>query len=617
MFYKRLLCTQTSVRHHPHPNQWPIKQVTKSNFSKELEELKTHISSSDFVAVSLQKTGGCSVPWQRILPFDTADTAYLKAKTAAERFQILQFSVCPFSIKDSKLIAHPYNFHLFPRDELKVGLPSYSFSCQSSYLTSMAKQGFDFNECIYNGISYLSRAQETATKVQIGNMSHNSYMVKSSSVHSVADSVFMERIKSRVKSWTNACKTSNKTEDALISSLRKLILGSELHGSRPCLNIDVCSERQIQLALETLKEFVDVVPLRVPVKGGGMQAVRVVLTSSKEDKILFEKELQNKEEEQNKRVRGFREVIDLISASQKPILAHNSLNDFAFIYSKFLTSLPPTMDDFRISLHLIFPHIIDVNHLMKEIGPFEKINNIPAAISYLKNRFFAPVDMEIPNQGEANINNIHGNNVLKICQLFVKLCTILKISSEVSEGDGIQLSPSLQCHANKFTPCSNSSEEPIDKDVGIWTGNNRRVGINNLVFMWGFEGGISANKLKGLLHDSHEVFSQEYDIRMVDKTCAVVVFWNPGFSELFLSTMDSARVISDKLKDLISGGLRVTGYETYKKVCEKSGLRRSNLAQCLDEALEEETEIFLEAKSREEQSLIYWNNDETINLEEL
>lgn len=103
-----------------------------------------------------------------------------------------------------------------------------------------------------------------------------------------------------------------------------------------------------------LKEFSDeLVPVIVPAKGGGTQSVRVFLTSSKEDKDFFEvrkryfqffvctsstslcklifglniqRELQNVEEEQNKRVRGFREVIDLISASQKPVVSHNSLN---------------------------------------------------------------------------------------------------------------------------------------------------------------------------------------------------------------------------------------------------------------------------------------------------
>lgn len=44
-----------------------------------------------------------------------------------------------------------YNFHLFPRDELKIGMPSYSFSCQTSFLDSLVQEDFDFNACIYNG----------------------------------------------------------------------------------------------------------------------------------------------------------------------------------------------------------------------------------------------------------------------------------------------------------------------------------------------------------------------------------------------------------------------------------------------------------------------------------
>jgi hypothetical protein len=53
------------------------------------------------------------------------------------------------------LLLYRYNFHLFPRDELQLGMPSYSFSCQSSYLSTVANDGFDFNLCIYNGEWYV------------------------------------------------------------------------------------------------------------------------------------------------------------------------------------------------------------------------------------------------------------------------------------------------------------------------------------------------------------------------------------------------------------------------------------------------------------------------------
>lgn len=138
-----------------------------------------------------------------------------------------------------------YNFQVFPRDELRVGMPSFRFSCQSSYLTSMAREGFDFNACIYNGmrlqffttlfftlclffllylfwilmcfihligISYLSREQESAAKVQTGHLLLNRCILESASVYSVAVTIFMERIKTRVKNWVKSCADSNKTE---------------------------------------------------------------------------------------------------------------------------------------------------------------------------------------------------------------------------------------------------------------------------------------------------------------------------------------------------------------------------------------------------------------------
>ncbi|KAH6765789.1 hypothetical protein C2S52_016772 [Perilla frutescens var. hirtella] len=612
MHFRRYLCTQNAAGNRRR-HQWPVKKVIKSNFTQALAEIKDSIFNSDFVAISLQKTGGYSAPWQKILPIDTAETAYLKAKRAAERFQIFQFSVCPFSVKASKIIAHPYNFQLFPRDEFRVGMPSYSFSCQPSYLTSMAQEGFDFNACIYNGISYMSRVQESAGKVQRGNVLLNSCSLQSPSAFSVADSIFMERIKTRVKNWMNVCNDlHDKTEDSLINSLRKLVSRSEVYGSRPSLTIDVCSERQVQLTLEALKEFVNIVLLQAPAKAG-VEAVQVVLTSSEEDKNLLVKEFQDLEEEHGRVVRGFREVIDLISTSQRPVVVHNSLNDFAFIHSKFLAPLPLTMDEFSSSLLSVFPHILDVNHLMKEIGSFDKMNNLSSAISYLDRRFFASIDMEVSNQEETDRGNVHGHNVLRVCQLFVKLCSALKISVEIPEGGHTQLSAFLQRYSNMF--CSSDATDPVNDDVRIWTGKSRTVRVNNLVFLWGFKGGISAQDLKDALCNSHEVFSDEFDVKMVDRTCAIVVFWTPGISESFLKIMDSGELLSSKLEDMVSEGLKAADYETYRRVCE-SGLWKPDLTECLDRAADE-TDILSGDRAQQEQSIICWNSDEMINLDEL
>ncbi|CAH1433114.1 unnamed protein product [Lactuca virosa] len=609
MVWRRFLCTQTSnfsfFNQKPaavRRPQWPIKQVTKSNFVDSLDEIKNHISESDFVAVSLKNTGSYSSPWHRILPFDTAETAYLKAKYAAERFQILQFAVCPFSIRASnKLTAHPFNFHLFPRDELKIGMPCYSFSCQPSYLASMARDDFDFNLCIYDGISYLSRAQESAAKIQIENQVSSDYETQSPSSRSVADNVFVERIKSKVGHWISACTRSDtKTDDALVNSLRKLILGGEDYGSRPSLNIDVCSERQVQLVFEMVKsQYENVVPLTIPAKGGGTQAVRVVLTSSKEDRDLFKKELQDIEEEQSKRIRGFREVIDLISASRKPIIAHNSLNDFAFIYSKFLSPLPPTMDEFKSSLHSAFPDVLDINHLMKEVGPLSKYNNLPSAISYLKRNFFAPIEIEIPQKASMEENKNHGLDAVRISELFAKLCSILKITHD----NGPSL---LKRHSNVFNQGSNGFLDEGD-DISVWTHNPRKISINNLVFIWGFRGGISAGKLKNLLCNSHERLSEDdlFDVRLVDKNCAVVVFWKSGVSEWFLGAIDSG----EELRELAAEGVMGASYEAYRRVC-KFDILGADLADSLAECR------VLEGDTVESDE-VYWNSELMINFDDL
>ncbi|XP_017252983.1 poly(A)-specific ribonuclease PARN-like isoform X2 [Daucus carota subsp. sativus] len=614
LLQRRFITTNTHTKPTSNPThnpKWCVKQVSKSNFSETLENIKDQILKSDYIAVSLKKTGSHSAPWHRTLPIDTAQTAYLKAKYAAERFQLFQFAVCPFSIRDSKLIAYPYNFHLFPRDGLKLGMPCYSFMCQSSYLTSMANEGFDFNACINDGISYLSRAQELIARNRRGNPVISN-LEQSSSPHSVADSLFLGRIQSRVKSWLKACKESKTgSEDALIRSLRKLMVGSEEYGSRPCLRIDVCSERHVQLALEVLKEFADdVVPMVIRAKGGGIQAVQVVLTSSKEDKDIFE-EQQCKEEDQNKLVRGFREVIDLISASQKPLVAQNSLNDFTIIHSKFLGPLPPSMDEFRTSLHLAVPHVLDISHLMDEISPLKKLNSVSAATSYMKRRFFAPIDAEIPQKVEADESKSHGYDVLRISQLFAKICSVLKISSETDKHS----SSALKGYANIFNPYSASSDNHMEEDVRLSTDHPQKISTENIVFVWGFTLGTSAKMLRNQLLTSSEVLSDEFDVRILDKSCAVIAFSKPDSSTKFLEAMESGGNNCDSLSNLISEGLRAADYETYKRVCSL-GLWEVKLADSLDKALETDFDGHTE-DSQKESTEVYWRNSDLINLDEL
>ncbi|KAJ8458111.1 hypothetical protein OPV22_031037 [Ensete ventricosum] len=596
-----------------------VKQVTKSNFAAALQQLRTDVDSADIVAISCRKTGDSVAssrrhPWHRVLPIDTPEVAYLKARLAAESYEILQFAVCPFRLRGHKVLAYPYNFHLFPRDEINLIGPSYSFSCQTSFLTSMAQEGFDFNACIYDGISYLSRVQESMVKER--NPIPQIQPISSCSSLSVADSIFMSRIKSRVVHWWNICKESSNTIDGdLIESLRKLISGTELYGSRPSMSISVCSDRQVQLVLQTVSHIHDdIVPLVVPDKPGGPKAVRIVLTSSEEDKNLLMTEIQNFENEQDLRVRGFREVIDVISSSNKPVIGYNCLHDFTFIHSKFIAPLPPTLFEFMCSLRLVFTNILDINHLSKEIGPLRKAKNLCAALSYLKRQFFVPIDIELPPEAaEENSNKaIHGNNVLQITYLFAALNALLKLNpdGQLPQGQNIM---SIEDYSNIFYPICTSLQEP-DDELNYLMEHAKKSSSDNLVFLWGFSQLISSKELKRELQQIHEVFMEDFELQLMDKTCAAIVFSRSGLAEALLKEMGSGKFCSDALL-IKTSGLRAVGYDAYRKVC-MSGLWEADLADSLENIIAGSTNS-LSASSEKDSSEVYWGSESTINLSEL
>uniref|UniRef100_A0A0D3H0Q0 Uncharacterized protein n=1 Tax=Oryza barthii TaxID=65489 RepID=A0A0D3H0Q0_9ORYZ len=523
------------------------RQVTKRNFAEAVQDLAAHVEACDYVAIAAQRTGA-PTGWRRALPVDTPETAYLKAKLAAESFQPLHFAICPFRVdatSPSTLVAYPYNFHLFPRDELQLGMPAYSFSCQSSYLSSMAHSGFDFNMCIYDG--------------------------------------------------------------SLVNTLRQLILGSESYGSRPSFSIDVCSDRQVQLVLEAANHISDdLVPLVVPDKAGTARAVRVIFTSSPEDKNLLLMDIKKMEDEHNLKFRGFREVIDLLSSSQKPIISYNCLNDFTMIHSKFVAPLPPNLHEFMCSLRMVFSNVIDISHMWREIGPLRKAKNIQAALSYLQRQYFVPMDVEIPQQDGNNSVTKSGENVLRITKLFAKLSNLLKISpnGQTHSGD--------KCHTVEeysyilYPSCT--AEESEDDKSSNESNTTRSVRTDNVVFLWGFRE-TSVKELRSRLASLHHAFSKDFELRLLDNSCSALIFHSSDTAIDLLREINSE---SPSLNNFFSEGLKAAGFDAYRKVC-RSGLWDSDLAEALDGVSSEPSTSTLSGRGTSE---ICWNTSLMLDLKE-
>lgn len=215
----------------------------------------------------------------------------------------------------------------------------------------------------------------------------------------------------------------------------------------------------------------------------------------------------------------------------------------------------------------------------------------------------------------ATEGNTHGHSVTEICLLFAKLCSILKITPGPIHPDKELLNSSLQEYVNIFSLFSINSLGSVDEeDVQVWMKNSRKVSCHDVVLLWGFKCRMTAGVLKSLLIGSHNVFSSGFDVRMVDKRCAMVVFWQPGLSEDFLNVMASGEIVGS-LREMVSEGLRVASYTAYRRVCIM-GLWETDLGDSLDRALAYSASL-TESDSEIDSSEIHWCNDSIIDLDDL
>jgi poly(A)-specific ribonuclease len=389
-----------------------MANVTKRNFEDAYEQLKGHLQKADFVAIDLEMTGVESTMWRRNLEMDTCETRYQNLKHSAEKFAVWQCGVCPFKWDETgkKFIAFPYNFFIFPRNELQLDMPSRAFFAQTTSLEFLAKHKFDFNTCVYDGISYLSRDQEAAARYQLGlgprldvrkqNIAEEHEIPLTRS----GDVLFAEKIRVQVGEWRDGLLDNQRkwqwtdgggggggvrsiakpdlfsipldpTKEDPTFPKQDIAVGSGFGSLRPSLMLDTMSPFHSKVVKQVLrKNFHDLVGVMKD-KGsaggvtGDWSQIQVVFTSSKEDKNqLLEEIAQEEKRSLEGRVSeavGFRKVIDAISESGLPVIGHNCILDMTHLHSKFMTPLPSSAARFSSSLQTLFPCIVDTKYLIR------------------------------------------------------------------------------------------------------------------------------------------------------------------------------------------------------------------------------------------------------------
>ncbi|KAM7499006.1 hypothetical protein LguiA_023420 [Lonicera macranthoides] len=600
-------------------SSFALKNVTKSNFESALSALRLHVRDADFVSIDLEMTGVTSAPWRESFEFDRFDIRYLKVKDSAQKFAVVQFGVCPFRWDHSKqsFIAYPHNFYVFPRQEVPISGPSYEFLCQTTSMDFLAKYQFDFNACIHEGVSYLSRGQEDEA-LRCLNSSYKDQLLPSKlkeirerPLVRMADILFTERMKNRIREWRDnllqvrngmpGCPGSSDHSNQQFQTI--------FYKMRPALKLDGFTSHQLRLIqLVTQKHFKDLSYLRVTGETSSSQQL-IVYTESKDDRDLLMKQVKDclrKEAEMKiEAAIGFRHVIDLLSSEQKLIVGHNCFLDVAHIYSKFLGPLPSTAEEYVSSIHKYFPYVIDTKILLNENNMFQYMmkkssTSLSKAFAFLcpqialgiKSSSLAQkpcvkVEVQVDDMRSSNWNSgakhEAGYDAFMTGCIFAQACNHLGIDFKLEQPSlNLAHEEKLEKHINLLY-LSWINGDIIDLRTGkripdSSSSNNLKcrypkILFPNIVLLWGFPPKLKAKEIQECLS---KVFgpASVTSIYHLDTTAVFVQFSKAelvaDFLELKATLERNNNPISvfHPLSKILEGGSTcAANYEVYKEIC--------------------------------------------------
>ncbi|XP_059282126.1 poly(A)-specific ribonuclease PARN isoform X1 [Lycium ferocissimum] len=605
-------------------SSFDIKNVTKSNFESVLKELRGIIRDSDFVAVDLEMTGVSSAPWRESFDFDTSDIRYLKVKDSAEKFAVVQFGVCPFRWDSNKhsFIAHPHNFYIFPRQEIPGSNQSYEFLCQTTSLDFLAKYQFDFNLCVREGISYLSRSQEEEALERISSI----YTDQSSDsvfgltedaefpLVRMADVLFAERMKNTIREWYDSLlsKRSSSSESKQISTDPNQRFQMVFFKTRPALALSGFTSRQLRvIKAVTRKHFKDLAYIRVAGEATSLQQL-IVYTDSNDDRDLLMKEVKDglhKEAELKvKSAVGFRHIIDLLSSERKLIVGHNCFLDMAHIYSKFIGPLPSTAEDYVSSIQKYFPFIIDTKILLNANGVFQKMVNksstslskafvsicpqiaLGVKTSGLADRPCVEVEVQVDEKRSSNWNSgakhEAGYDAFMTGCIFAQACNHLGIdfTLHVLAGD-LAKDTKLQNYINRLY-LSWVSGDIIDLSTGTCTTDSsassklksryQEISFPSIILLWGLPSKLKAREIKVCILQAFGPTSVS-SVYHLDESAVFIQFSKPELVSKFLEMKETLSRNSDPisvlhpLSNILNGEhTHAATYDVYRRICSSS-----------------------------------------------
>ena len=322
----------------------PIMNVTRSNFLQVLKGIEDAVADCDFVSIDEELSGLRKGRGGHM--FDLQEERYRKMRDACMSYSIIQFGLTCFR-KNAGLEnglqsydSHSFNIFIFP---YKVqGLPRHlerNVEMQTSAVSFLRAHQFDFNTLFDEGISYLTLKEEEECEKALRDNEEKTCQQGTVVPEDMRD--FVDGCVDQVRAFASQDGDTDQRLDlpACTAFKRKLLYEA--------------------LSSDSLRDSISIATL--PVAPASRDCFLSITRSSPAAKRKKAKDILTE-------AAGFSKILQIISKCKKPLVGHNLFLDIMHVVGQFLTELPDTYEEFKESVHDMFPALYDTKYIASTLA---------------------------------------------------------------------------------------------------------------------------------------------------------------------------------------------------------------------------------------------------------
>ena len=355
-------------------------EITIDNYFEKESEIKADIKNCDFLSFDLEMTG-ISVGSRHLL--DSPNERYLKHKSSAEKYKIIQFGLVPWFKKEdpnnkNKIIyeAKPYNIYCFPGKEME----HTCLNCEVSALIFNSKHGMNFNTWIYKGVNYLNNKNYMNLLLRKKNNNFNTLKnLERKNFYKSEDQIIYDEFEKKFMDFYEINDETNK-----IFRYKKIPIFM-VYNFVAKISEEIRNNIYIDIEKNEENPSEDKIIIQK-------------VTKEERDKLIEESNI--KFTKQLEKARGVSTIWEEIIKNKKIIVGHNLSLDILYCFSHFGETLPESYESFKKLVTSSFNGVYDTKYLYNNLSPKEDTKTdfpLEGIFEKLSTKFKDSVNVSIPD----------------------------------------------------------------------------------------------------------------------------------------------------------------------------------------------------------------------------